>query len=116
MAPFTLTQTLIPCPLFWCSTTPYWWEPRRRRARAGPAALTGDRPLGRASSRFGTEACRGRGRRARGVDERQREAKAERSSGFNSSVVPSSGSLVIRQQCGTEPQLLIARAVLAPPP
>ena len=51
-----------------------------------------------------------------GVDERQREAKAERSSGFNSSAVPSSGSLVIRQQCGTEPQLLIARAVLAPPP
>ena len=29
------------------------------------AALTGDRPLGRASSRFGIEACRARGRRAR---------------------------------------------------
>ena len=29
------------------------------------AALTGDRPLGRASSRFGIEACRGRDRRAR---------------------------------------------------
>ena len=30
-------------------------------ARAKSAALTGDRPLGRASSRFGTEACRGPG-------------------------------------------------------
>ena len=54
--------------------------------------------------------------RLEGVDERQREAKAERSSGFNSWAVPSSGSLAIRQQCGTERQLLIARAVLAAPP
>ena len=47
-----------------------------------------------------------------GVDERQREAKAERSSGFNSSAVPSSGSLAIRQQEARH-RAATLRAVLA---